>query len=187
MNHPNLIENKKGFLGPTFSLKNRLFRVLWKITWLTLARWSLPNQHKWRIFLLNAFGARVSYKAYIYPSVKIWGPWNLQMADYATLAPKVECYNIANISMGEKSIASQEAKLYTGTHDYNDVNFKLVAKPIIIKKNSWIAAGAFVGPGVCIGEGAILGARGVTFKDLEPWFIYAGNPAEKIKSRDALK
>ena len=39
------------------------------------------------------------------------------------------------------------------------------------------------GAGPLPASGAILGARGCAFKDLEPWTIYAGNPAKKIKER----
>jgi putative colanic acid biosynthesis acetyltransferase WcaF len=59
----------------------------------------------------------------------------------------------------------------------------LITKPIMIERRSWIATGAFVGPGVTISEGAILGAKSVTFKNLEKWTIYAGNPANIIKTR----
>jgi putative colanic acid biosynthesis acetyltransferase WcaF len=181
-----LIRNKEGFLGPTFSSKNRIFRFIWSLAWLVLARWTPPYIHKWRIFLINIFGGKVSYKSYIYPSVKIWAPWNLYMEDYATLARGVDCYNIEKVFIGVKAIVSQDARIYTGSHNYNDIAFALIAKPIKIETRAWVAACCFVGPGVCVGEGAILGAAGVTFKDLESWSIYIGNPANKIKDRKRL-
>ena len=59
----------------------------------------------------------------------------------------------------------------------------LIRPPITIDDHAWIAADAFVGPGIAVGEGAILGARGCAFKDLEPWTIYGGNPAKPIAPR----
>jgi putative colanic acid biosynthesis acetyltransferase WcaF len=53
----------------------------------------------------------------------------------------------------------------------------------VLGARSWVAAGAFVGPGVTLGEGAVLGARGVAFGDLEPWTVYIGNPAREIRKR----
>jgi acetyltransferase-like isoleucine patch superfamily enzyme len=52
----------------------------------------------------------------------------------------------------------------------------LVRATISIGDDVWIAADAFVGPGVTVGTGAILGARGVAMRDLAPWKIYAGKP-----------
>jgi putative colanic acid biosynthesis acetyltransferase WcaF len=62
----------------------------------------------------------------------------------------------------------------------------LLRPAIRIGSDCWIAAEAFVGPAVTIGDGAILGARGVTFSDLEPWTIYVGNPAKPIRKRPPL-
>jgi putative colanic acid biosynthesis acetyltransferase WcaF len=59
----------------------------------------------------------------------------------------------------------------------------LLRPPILIEDDVWIAAGAFVGPGVTVGEGAVLGARGVAMKDLESWSIHVGNPAIRISDR----
>ena len=177
---------KKGFIGPTFTLKNRVLRTLWIFVWLVFGRFTPPMAHRWRIMLLNLFGGKVSKRAYVYPSCKVWAPWNLTMAEYATLGPNTECYNIGLVSLGRKAVVSQWAKIYTGTHDYRQDAFALFAQPIKIGAHSWIAAGAFVGPGVVIGEGAILGAQAVTFQDLAPWSIHIGNPAGFVKDRPRL-
>jgi putative colanic acid biosynthesis acetyltransferase WcaF len=88
--------------------------------------------------------------------------------------------------LGAYAVISQGAYLCAGTHDVDDPNFQLTTRPISIGERAWIAADAFVGPGVRVGEGAVLGARGVAFKDLEPWTIYAGNPALERRKRSVL-
>jgi putative colanic acid biosynthesis acetyltransferase WcaF len=57
-------------------------------------------------------------------------------------------------------------------------------KDIIIHSNVWICAGAFIAPGITIGEGAIVAARAVVTKNVEPWTVVGGNPAKFIKKRE---
>ena len=44
-----------------------------------------------------------------------------------------------------------------------------------------------VGPGVMVGEGAVLGAKSTAFRNLEPWIVYAGTPARQVKTRQIKK
>jgi putative colanic acid biosynthesis acetyltransferase WcaF len=78
---------------------------------------------------------------------------------------------------------SQDTHICTASHELRSEQFLLIAKPILIEDRAWIAAECFIGPGVVIGEGAVLGARGAAFSDLKPWTIYRGNPAVAIKER----
>ena len=169
--------------GPSFSLRNRAFRALWLLSWAILARWTPPPFHRWRRLVLRAFGARVGAGARLYGSTRIWFPPNLTLGEGALLGPGVNCYNQGRIDIGARTVVSQGAHLCAGTHDINDPDFQLIAKPIAIGAQAWVAAEAFVGPGVSVGEGAVLGARGVAFRDIEPWAVYAGNPARKLKDR----
>lgn len=137
----------------------------------------------WRRFILRLFGAKIASTAKVYPGVKVWYPSNLTMHDHACLAPDVICYCMDMIELGPYALVSQGAYLCGGTHNIDDPNFQLQTKPIVLGANSWVAAQAFVGPGVRIGEHAVLGARGVAFKDLEPHMVYAGNPAVPLRKR----
>ncbi len=186
MDNLNLVAKKPGFTGPTFTLANRVKRAIWKSVWLVLARWTPPPFHRWRILVLRLFGAQISWKAYVYPSASIWAPWNLTIEDYGTLASGVICYNIAAVTIGKRTVISQGAHLCTGTHDYLDPAFPLTARPINIGRRAWVCAGAFVGPGVVVADGAILSAASVAHKDLAPWAIYAGNPASFLRSRPEI-
>lgn len=169
--------------GASYPLRHRLLRVAWGIVWAVLASWTPPQARRWRVFLLRAFGARVHGSANIYGSAKVWYPPNLSIGAQATLGPDAICYCMDRIEIGERAIVSQRAHLCGGTHDIDDPDFQLRAFPIIIAADAWIAAEAFVGPGTRIGEGAVLGARGVTVKSLDPWTVYAGNPAKPIRAR----
>lgn len=172
--------------GPSFSLKNRMFRAVWNLVWLLLASWTPPPFHAWRRFLLRLFGAKIGRGARIYGSAQIWYPPNLEMGDFSVLGWKVNCYSQGKVVLENFASVSQYTHLVTGTHDVDVPSFQLFTRPIRICRHAWIASAAFVGPGVTVGEGAVLGARGVAFKNLEPWTIYGGNPAQIIRKRRKL-
>lgn len=169
--------------APSFSLRNRLARALWTLAYHVLFRWVPAPLHGVRAGILRCFGARLGSGCHVYPRARIWAPWNLIMGDRACLANDVICYSMAPISIGRDAIVSQGAHLCAGTHDYESPTFQLYAKPIVVADSVWICAEAFVGPGVEIGEGAVLGARAVAFKDIPPWSVWSGNPACFIKDR----
>ena len=57
-------------------------------------------------------------------------------------------------------------------------------KPLpVIGNDVWIGYGATVLNGVNIGDGAVVAAKAVVTKDVEPYSIVAGNPARTIRKR----
>ena len=168
---------------PSFSLTNRAARALWQLSWGLLASWTPPPLHGWRRFLLRLFGARVAPSARIYGSARIWYPPNLVAGAHSVIGPGVICYCQDIITVEDFANVSQGAHLCAGSHDIDDPRFQLITKPITIGRHAWVAAEAFVGPGVSLGEGAVLGARGVAFGNLEAWTVYVGNPAAVVRTR----
>ncbi|AVR45280.1 putative colanic acid biosynthesis acetyltransferase [Christiangramia fulva] len=167
-----------------FGLKNKLARAMWAVVYLLLFRpFGSRLFKKYRVFILKSFGAQLAYTSHVYASVKIWAPWNLEMGEYSTLGPHVECYNQGKITIGDQTTISQKTYLCASTHDSTKPDFPLICKPIRIGGSVWIAADAFVGPGVHIGDGAVAGARAAIFRDVAPWSVVGGNPAKKIKDR----
>lgn len=171
------------YTQPSFSLKNRLARLVWAIVYTLFFQTSPRPFHAWRAFLLRCFGAKLGKGCHVYPKAKIWAPWNLVMEDHAGMADNVNCYSIAVISLGKKVVVSQGTFLCTGTHDYEDPSFQLYAKPIYVGDNAWLCAECFIHPGITIGEGTVIGARSVVTKDMPAWKVCAGNPCKPIKHR----
>jgi len=168
----------------SFTLQHRLARLAWGVVWALLARWTPRPMHAWRAVLLRCFGARLGRNCHIYPSATIWAPWNLVMEDEACLGSEVHCYSMAMITIGRRAVVSQGVHLCAGTHDFEDPSFQLVALPISIGAQSWICAEAFVGPGVSVGEGAVVGARAVAMRNVAPWTVNAGNPCRYLRPRN---
>lgn len=169
--------------GPAFSRANKLERVLWQIVWLLLARVTPPPLAPWRRFLLRLFGARIGAGAKIYGSVRIWLPRHLEIGEGTIVGPGAELYNQGRIVIGPFCVISQRAFLCASTHRTSDPDFALETRPIALGRGCWVAAEAFVGPGVTMGDGAVLGARGALFEDAESMGIYRGNPATLVSQR----
>lgn len=172
-----LYENKLTF-------RNQLARMLWIIVWAVFAR-PLPRSvgNKWKLFLLRVFGAQLDSTAVVYSSVRIYMPWNLSMGPHSCLAPEVDCYNVDKVDVGAHTTISQKTYLCAASHDISKPSLPLVTAPIKIGDQIWVAADVFIGPGVEVGEGAVIAACACVIKNVPPWTVVGGNPAKVIKDR----
>jgi putative colanic acid biosynthesis acetyltransferase WcaF len=169
---------------PSFTFRNRAGRALWGIVYVILFRPSPRPLHRWRAALLRLFGARLGRHVHVYPSARIWAPWKLETGSYVGIGDRVIIYNLAAIRLGDRCTVSQGAHLCCGSHDVDSDDFQLIAGPIDVEPHVWICAEAFVGMGVRIAEGAVVGARAVVTRDLTaPWTVYGGVPARPIRPR----
>lgn len=168
-----------------YSFWFNLKRHIWYVVNATLFRCLLYGKlcSILRNMILRSWGADIPNNSYVYASCKIWAPWNLKIGNYSCIGPNTQIYNKAPITIGNNSVVSQGSYLCTASHDINDVTHKLIMAPITVKDQAWIASDAFVGMGVTIGEGAVVGARGCVFKDVPAWTVVGGNPAKFIKNR----
>lgn len=167
-----------------YSRWNKAKRLLWMMTWAAQAR-PFPKSLMagWKRMLLRLFGAKIAPTAIVYATAKVFEPWNLVMDDHACLADGVDCYNAVPIHIGVNATVSQRVYLCTASHDISDPHQRQIQRPIDTKDRAWVCAESFVGPGVTIGEGAVVGARGCAYKDVEPWTVVGGNTAKTIKKR----
>ena len=171
------------YLRPAFPASNRAKRLVWNVCRALLYRTSPRPMHAWRAFLLRCFGAKMGPGCHFYPASKVWAPWNLVCEDGVTAGDGADIYNPAPMRFGSHAILSQDAFLCGATHDYDDPAFPLLAYAMEFGAYSWVCARASVAPGVSLGEGAVLGLGSVATRDLEPWCVYAGVPAVKVKER----
>jgi len=144
----------------------------------------VPNRFiGWRRWLLRRFGASISATAFIDRTVLIRCPWNLTMDSGAVVHHGVILDCMGSIALGRGSRISQYSHLCTRTHDYGDQAMRVLSKPIVVNEFVWVAADAYVGPGVTIGERTIVGARSSVLRDLPPGVTAVGEPARPIGSQ----
>jgi len=159
-------------------------RWVWFVFWLLFCRLSPRHLHCWRALALRLFGAKLGRKCAVLPSARIRAPWNLTMGDFSCLSDRVDCYSVDKITIGANVVVSQDVFLCCASHDITSAHMELTYRPIVIGSQAWVAARAFIGPGVTVGEGAVVGACAVVTKDVAPWTVVAGNPAAFVKRRE---
>lgn len=169
-----------------YSTNEKIGRMLWAMVQGTLFRCSFHTWYGMRAWLLRRFGAKLAGNVRIRRTVRIECPWNLTMGENSSAGDRSLLYCLGPVTIGKNVSISQQAHVCAGSHDYTRADLPLLRPSIVIEDDAWIAADAFVGPGIIVGRGAILGARGCAFKDLEPWSIYGGNPAKRLRDRPRL-
>ena len=99
------------------------------------------------------------------------------------------CHLACDVIISDNVLIASNVAFVGGDHRF-DVHNELIKdsgrgnfKKITISDDVWIGHGSILLKGVNVGEGSIIGAGSVVTKDVEPYSVYAGNPAKKIKNR----
>jgi putative colanic acid biosynthesis acetyltransferase WcaF len=134
-----------------------------------------------RVELLRFFGAKIGEGVVIRSQVNITFPWRFTAGDHVWLGEEVLILSLAPVSIESNCCISQRAFLCTGSHDFSSPAFTLDTRPITIREGSWVAAMAFIAPGVQVGPGSMVAAGSVVLADVPPRVIVRGNPAAVVK------
>jgi putative colanic acid biosynthesis acetyltransferase WcaF len=174
--HPVKLEIESNRAISNWTNKEKFARLLWAMSQ-PLFFYSPRLLWTWRVALLRLFGAKIGKNVHIYPTVQVFAPWNLEIADWASIGFDALLYNLGPIRIGARSTISQRAHLCAGSHDYRGADMRLLKLPINIGDDVWVCADSFVGPDISVGDGAVIGACAVVVKNVLPWTVVAGNPA----------
>lgn len=174
-----------------FSFSNSSFKrganSIKEVLWLFVRSFFFLNNplglYSVKRFLLRLFGAKIGKGVVIKPGAKITFPWKLEIGDFSWIGEESWIINFDHVRIGKSACISQRAVLCTGNHDYAKSTFDLITKPIIIEDGVWIAANAWVGPGITVKSHAVLSAGSIATHNLETYKIYQGNPAKVIRDR----
>lgn len=169
-----------------FTTREKIGRLLWAVVQGTVFRFSFPTWYRYRVVLLRLFGAEVHMSAHIRRTAKFECPWNVKVGANTAIGDHAIIYALGPITIGRRVSVSQYAHLCAGTHDFSKADLPLVRPPVTLEDDAWLGTDTFVGPGVTMRQGSLLGARGSAFKDLEAWHVYGGNPAKMLRKREAM-
>ncbi len=162
---------------------NPAIRLLWYFVNILFFMCPLNPISKLKVLLLRLFGAQVGTGVVIKPSVNIKYPWKLIIGDYTWIGEKVWIDNLAQVNIGNHCCLSQGSMILCGNHNYKSETFDLITSGIVLEDGAWIGAHSIVCPGVTCGSHSVLSVNSVASKDLQAYWIYQGNPAQKIKER----
>ena len=162
---------------------NLIKRILWFYTNAIIFKTALFPSSRLKVGLLRLFGAHVGIRVVFRTGVNIKHPWLLEIGDHSWIGENVWIDNLVSVSIGSHVCLSQGALLLTGNHNYKDPAFGLITGSIILEDGVWIGAKAIINQGITAGSHSILCAGSVATKNLEPWFVYQGNPAVKTRTR----
>ena len=166
-----------------YSVAEYFKRALWEWVQRTAIRFSPRRAYAWRRFWLRRFGAVISSSCGTRPTTRIVHPWLLKMGSYSIIADNVTIYNLGQVSIGDHTMVSQDVYVCAGTHDYRQADLPLVRSKVSIGDGVWVCAGAFIGPGVEVGDNSVVAARACVTRDVEVGVVVGGNPARVIKAR----
>jgi putative colanic acid biosynthesis acetyltransferase WcaF len=178
------IDIKTNRLSSKWSNRELIGRAMWE--YFGSVVFALIPRPLWgvRRILLRGYGASIGREAHIFPTAKITIPWNLEIGDHVAIGDRAIIYNLGRVVIGPTATISQGVHLCAGTHDFRLPDLPLLKKPIIVGAGAWICADAYIGPGVVIGESAVVGARAVAVRDVAPNEIVVGNPARCVGMRE---
>lgn len=175
-------------LAHTSNRDYRPGKPLWyRILWLVVEALTLLNPMflssglKRRVLI--AFGAKIGEGVIIKPNLHVKHPWRLIVGDHCWLGERAWVDNLVPVSIGSNVVISQGSYICTGNHDWADPGMGMIARPITIEDGAWIGAFAKVGPGITVGQEAIVTMGSVLLKDAEPRGVYQGNPAAYVRER----
>jgi putative colanic acid biosynthesis acetyltransferase WcaF len=158
-------------------------RLLWFYINACFFKTSVLPLSRLKVWLLRLFGAEIGKNVTIKPCVNIKYPWLLSIGNNSWIGEEVWIDNLVMINIGKNVCLSQGAMLLTGSHNYKSQGFNLITGNIFLEDGAWICAGAIVNHSVRVSSHAVLTSHSVATKDLEPYFIYQGNPAQKVRPR----
>ena len=161
----------------------KLKQFLWFIVNAIIFKTSILPVSSVKVALLRLFGAKLGKGINIKPCINIKYPWKLEIGENSWIGESVWIDNLDRVTIGANVCISQGALLLCGNHNYKKETFDLITGSITLEDGVWIGAKSIVCPGVTCKSHSVLAVGSIASTNLEPYGIYRGNPAVKIKER----
>jgi len=135
-----------------------------------------------RLYLYREMGMKVGKNCVIRRGIYLTSPNELEVGDGSFLG-RASLYCTGGVKIGKNVNVSDGVVIITAKHDVNSPKFEALYEPVRLEDWSWIATNAIILGGVTVGEGAVVAAGAVVTKDVPPYSVVGGNPAQVIGER----
>lgn len=142
-----------------------------------------PSQGFRKFVLRHLFGADIAPSAILYGGFEIRSPRKLKIGENTVIGHRATLDARGGLTIGKNVNLSSEVMIWTAQHDYRDPMFGTGFEPVIIGDYVWLGPRCIILPGVTVGEGAVVAAGAVVTKNVEPYTLVGGVPAQKIADR----
>lgn len=149
-----------------------------------LNRLGYADQGEIRAIVAELTGREVPDRFRLIPPFHTDGGGNIVLGDRVFINQNCTIYDLAPVTIGDDVLLGPNVSLITTGHPVSPSRrfAELVADPIDIGANVWIAAGATVVGGVTIGRNSVVAAGSVVTRDVPADSLVGGNPAKVIRS-----
>jgi len=143
---------------------------------------TFPSQW-FRKVVLRLLGAQIDPSVVLYGGFEIRSPRRLTIGANSCIGHRATLDARGGLTIGANVNLSSEVMIWTAQHDYRDPMFGTNVEPVAIGDYAWLGPRCIILPGVTVGEGAVVAAGAVVTKDVEPYTVVGGVPAQKIADR----
>ena len=146
----------------------------------------IPSGRVRNWFYRHIFLMKITKKTVIFGGCEIRSPWNIK-ADNCIISTYCILDGRSGIEIGDNVVFSSGVHIWTEEHNVDSESFAVLPEnrlPVIIGDRAWICSDSTILSGVTIGDGAVVASRSCMTKDADPYGVYGGIPARKIKERN---
>ena len=139
--------------------------------------------HSIRKLFYRAAGLKIGKDSFIHMGARFYLPRGVSIGDGTVVGDHCFMDGRAPLKIGNHVDIASDVMIYNSEHDVNSEGFDPIEEPVEIEDYVFIGPRAIILPGVKIGKGAVIGAGAVVTKNVEPFKIVGGVPAQEIGER----
>lgn len=149
-----------------------------------LNRLTFEDADEIRAIVSDLIGHRVDESFSLIPPFYTTGGNNIRLGRNVFINQNCTIYDLGGVDIADDVMIGPNVSLITEGHPVEPSRRRtfVTAKPIVIERNVWIAAGAIILGGVTVGENSVVAAGSVVTRNVPPNTLFAGNPARVIRS-----